>query len=305
MAVLTVSDPGSNWRASPDEPMEKAWERARLMIREAKAAGFHVQKWQALSADLMYERDTPAWHLVKPYELPIDWYPRLKEECDNEGIEFAISVYHESQVALVDPLVKRHKVSSFECENERLLEAVRDTGKDVLVSVGTLADDDEGTRNQKVALLTSRIKPWGNLDTRTKVTALHCVSSYPAALRDQNLSALYSWQAHNLMHLARPLEYAYHPPLSWRYGFSDHTPQDSAVAAVVAVALGASVIEVHTRTDEQTVSPDCLPHARDPFHMAAYVESIRQAEEALGDGTPVLGTSAKYKWNPATGKRGQ
>lgn len=292
--TLIIGDPGSNWRAAADEPLERAWERAKALIGHAAQAGLDVVKWQLLNADLMYQPDTPAWHLVKPYELPAEWLPALKEECERHGLEFACTVYDPSQVVLIDPLVKRHKVSSYECQHWELLRKVARTGKPTLVSMGT-ASHVRQVADEVVGLWQREKQP------RTNLTFLHCVSGYPALLAEQQL-ALLADELRDDDYITGMRQGIY----PGAYGFSDHTPAQSAVAAVVAVALGASVVEVHFRTEERMASPDCTDNARDPLELAVYVESIRQAEQALGDATgPAMGSHAKYKWNPRTGWRGQ
>jgi N,N'-diacetyllegionaminate synthase len=94
---------------------------------------------------------------------------------------------------------------------------------------------------------------------------LHCTSEYPAPFEDANLKAMGSLADE----FALPV------------GLSDHTP--GIVAPVVAVALGAVVIEKHLTLDRTMAGPD---HAAslEPAEMAALVTAVRQASTALGDG---------------------
>ena len=62
-------------------------------------------------------------------------------------------------------------------------------------------------------------------------------------------------------------------------GFSDHTM--SSVAAVVAVAFGASVIEKHITLDKKMTGPDHF-YAAEPKEFKQYVKDIRDAEVSLG-----------------------
>jgi sialic acid synthase SpsE len=64
-------------------------------------------------------------------------------------------------------------------------------------------------------------------------------------------------------------------------GFSDHTR--SPTAAIVAVGLGASVIEKHLTLDKALDGPDHQASA-DPAEFSALVAAIREAQLALGHG---------------------
>ena len=87
---------------------------------------------------------------------------------------------------------------------------------------------------------------------------LHCVSAYPAPL-DQ-------------MNMARVGE-------DWITGLSDHT--EGYLAAVMAVARGATIIEKHFTLDRNA---EGLDHhmSLEPDEMTAYIGQIRLAESALG-----------------------
>ena len=64
-------------------------------------------------------------------------------------------------------------------------------------------------------------------------------------------------------------------------GFSDHTI--NSTSAVVAVALGAKVIEKHITLDKKMKGPDHF-YASEPGEFTQYVKDIRNAEASLGSG---------------------
>lgn len=88
---------------------------------------------------------------------------------------------------------------------------------------------------------------------------LHCVSAYPVPDADVNIKRV-----------GKTL-----------WGFSDHTI--GSVAAIMAVARGANIIEKHFTLDQFLPGPDhgmsCTPAA-----FKQYVGDIRKAEVMLGDG---------------------
>ena len=93
------------------------------------------------------------------------------------------------------------------------------------------------------------------------VTTLHCTSGYPTPDNEVHLRA--------------------HPfgPDPW--GLSDHT--EGSVAAIGAVALGASVIEKHLTLDRTMKGPDHKASI-EPKTFKRMVTDIRRMEVMLGDG---------------------
>ena len=96
-------------------------------------------------------------------------------------------------------------------------------------------------------------------DHRAENWLMHCVSSYPCPLDQANMSAIGGSI----------------------FGFSDHTL--GPICAIMAVARGAKFIEKHFTLDSSADGPD-HHMSMEPDEFAQYVEAIRQAERALGDG---------------------
>lgn len=276
MGVTVVADVGSNWRAAPKEPLEAGWKRWRELIHTCAGVGVDVVKGQFLRRTVYPEGSREA-ALVADYEWPQEWLPRLAEECRAAGVEWMCTVFEPQHVPLIDPHVKRHKVASFELRHRALLKAVAATGKPVILSTGASSGSDI---SDAAAAMDD--------ESLERLTLLHCVSAYPAPLEAMNLRVLAEWA-----------------PADTAYGLSDHTAPDTAVAAVVAVALGAGLVECHVTLEHDQQSPDAS-FSRDPFQLVAYVEAIRQAEEALGSGLKRTQPEewSHYRFNPKTGKRG-
>lgn len=270
MSVFVIADPGATWRI-PGESWTRSNERLYRLVEAAADAGAQILKPQFMRADLTYPQGSAEHALIKQYELPEEWLPEIKRWCDEAGLEFAATVYHPSHVPLLDPLVKRWKIASFEAAHAELLDAVLATGKKVYVSLGmgqdveTRAADDAWAKGQLIPL--------------------HCVSSYPARPEQMNLRRV------SLMG-------------GWQKGLSDHSR--GSTAAIMAVALGATVIEKHIKADDTPSDNPDYPHSASPAEFAEYVARIREAEAMLGDGIPgpQPGEATWWKYNPETGLRG-
>jgi sialic acid synthase SpsE len=141
----------------------------------------------------------------------------------------------------------RYKVSSFDIVNVPLLDRIKETNKPVILSTG-MADAAE----IKIAA--------GRFPIRREVTLLHCISQYPATA-----------EAMNMRHM-RSIEHLGY------IGLSDHSLSDTA--AIMAVAMGATMIEKHLCLSRAEGGPDS-GFSLEPLEFARLVKSVREAEAAM------------------------
>ena len=273
MSVKIIADPGSCWRATPEELLWRGKLRFRRLIEATAASGANTFKPQYLRRTV-YPEGSAESELVAGYEWPPEWIPWMKEECEIRGLEFGCTIYEPEHVPIIDPYVPFFKISSFEAQRPDLLQAVAATGKPLIISTGMANWEDAIAAVRTVVGI-----DW------VCATYLHCASAYPARPEQMNL-------------LAMP-----HPNRLGEWGLSDHTIRTTA--AVMAVALGATVIESHIRTKDVLTGPDAH-FARDPDQFTQYVNAIREAETMRGDGIkkPQEGEWTWAKWQVETGKRG-
>ena len=284
MSVFVVAEAGSNWYAGENGPWTRGDEhgvssghisgegyRRRLMramelIECAAAAGVDACKFQLFRADDLYPKDSEHWHTVKPLEMPLEWLPILSAECQNRGIEFMCSAFSEAMVDAVDPWVKRHKIASLEATDKSLIRHVVSKGKPIILSTGAL--DSAQMHDLRFEEMPSGNGTALGMDYSRVVptTLMHCTTAYPCPPDEANLLALYF---HDEM--GRDCD-----------GLSDHT-LDPVVAPVLAVALGATVIEKHFTLSRQLVGPDHA-YAITPPELSELVRCVRLAERMLGDG---------------------
>ena len=103
---------------------------------------------------------------------------------------------------------------------------------------------------------------------------LHCNTEYPTPFEDVNLRAMQ----------------ALGDEFQVRVGYSDHTK--GIEVPIAAVALGAVVIEKHFTLDRNMEGPDHKA-SLEPDQLKAMVSSIRNIEQALGDGHKTVSASEK------------
>ena len=226
--------------------------KAYRLIEVAKAAGGDAVKFQAFHAETLATRRDAADYLpvYQRYEMPLHWLPNLAEACDAVGIEFMTSVFHEDYLPLVDPYVRRWKVSSFEAQDRAFLQAHVPYGKPVIVSTGMMPRE----RIRAIALC------------HVVEAVLHCTSSYPTPLDQASIAAIRDL----------PL------PVGVRRGYSDHSRCE--LAGAFAVAAGAQVVEVHFCLPEtEADNPDRVV-SHEPDGLTRYIIHLRLAETMMGTG---------------------
>lgn len=235
--------------------------RALGLINRAQRAGANAAKFQLYRAgSLAKRRNAEDYRYVyEATELPVDWLPILKSQCDRAGIDFMCTAYDEWGVDMVFPYVNRFKVASFELTDHRLLAHIRlacaGTGKQVVLSTGM--GDLQQVREAIQTVGAANI-----------AYLLHCTSAYPCPIEDANLLAI------ETLRLSADI-----PPVL--VGLSDHTT--SILTPAIAVGLGATAIEKHMTDDKTREGPD-HHFAIEPHEFKQMVDMVREAEMLLGEG---------------------
>jgi N-acetylneuraminate synthase len=243
-------------------------EEAVRLIRAAAACGADAVKLQTYTPDTMtLDCDAPPFRIGKGtvwegkglYQLyqeaytPWEWHPRLKRVAEEEGLGFFSTPFDATAVDFLEGLgVAAHKIASFELVDLELVARVASTGKPVIMSTG-MATEEEVAQ----AVTTARGAGCAEL------ILLKCTSAYPSPLEEMNLRTI----PHMAARFGAPV------------GLSDHTL--GTEAAVVAVALGACLIEKHLTLSRSVPGPDSA-FSLEPAEFQSMVEAIRRVEKALG-----------------------
>jgi pseudaminic acid synthase len=241
--------------------------RAVEMIKKAKECGADAVKFQCYKPDTMtldcdnkyFQVEHPQWSGQTLYELykkaytPWEWFPKLKETAEKEGILFFATTFDKSSTDFLENLkVPIHKIASFELVDLPLIEYTAKTKKPLIISTG-MGSMEEIKEAVDIA------KKQGVED----LTLLKCVSSYPAEPEEINLKTL--------------------PDMKERFdckiGLSDHTL--GIGVSVAAVASGARVIEKHFTLSRKIKTPDSF-FSIEPDELKELVKNVRVTDKAVG-----------------------
>ncbi len=164
----------------------------------------------------------------KKFSFTETQWKRLKSVSEKCRTEFFSAPFDAESVELLERLnVRLYKIASSEVTNTPLIRKIGATKKPVLLSTGMTSESD-------IEISLKNLKESGNTETHL----LHCVSLYPAAKNEANLMRITS------------LRDRFKIPV----GLSDHTGDYQS--AVIAAALGATVIEKHFMIDKDQDCPD-------------------------------------------------
>ena len=205
-------------------------DRARKMIRMAKTCGADVAKFQVYDPVKVLDPEHPDikpwWDLILQTQFDQSEWRTLAAYCNEIGIEFFCSVFDPADVEWLNPLVKRWKIASRSMYDVELAAAIAETGKLVIVSWGYYDGRDPVI--------------W-DMYQHGQVLNLYCISKYPASLTDHRF--LSSGYRRSIFREGRVFA-----------GFSDHS--EGTLAATVAMAMGAGIIEKHFTLDHTMPGPD-------------------------------------------------
>src|SRR5215510_3206176 len=241
--------------------------RAFALLEAAKKAGADAVKLQTYTADtITIDHDGPGfriegglWNGRTLYELyekahtPWDWHPRLFAKARELGIALFSSPFDPTAVDLLEKLeAPAYKIASFEIVDLPLIRRVAQARKPMIISTG-MANPHE----IREAVATARAGGCG------EIAVLHCTSGYPTPPEDSNLLTIGD--------LAATLDVV--------TGLSDHTR--NIAVPIAAVALGASLIEVHLTLRRADGGEDAQ-FSLEPEELTEMISGCRTAWTALG-----------------------
>ncbi len=237
-------------------------------IRAAKRAGADAIKLQTYTPETLtidcnndyFKIDGGTlWDGKTLYELydeaytPWEWHKQLFDIAKEEGLICFSSPFDKTAVDFLEDLdVPAYKIASFEIQDIPLIEYTAAKGKPIIMSTG-IADEED------IALAVRTCKDVGN----NEIVLLKCTSSYPAPLELANLNTIKDLKTRFKVEV----------------GFSDHTY--GHIAPVVALTLGAKVIEKHFILNKEIGGPDS-DFSLDENEFKQMVSAVRDAEKLLG-----------------------
>ncbi len=268
MKTLIIAEAGVNHNGR--------FELAKELVDKAAEAGADIVKFQTCKAENVisryadkaeYQKKTTGeadtqLDMVRKLMLTYEQYGQLKDYCEEKGIRFLSTAFDLPSVDYLHGIgMGLWKIPSGEITNLPLLIKIAQLHEPIIMSTGMSTLEEVGNA---VKVLKE--------NGATDITLLHCTTEYPAPYEDVNLKAMDT------------MKEAFGLPV----GYSDHTK--GIEIPIAAVARGACVIEKHFTLDRNMEGPDHKA-SLEPQELAEMVRTIRNVEQAIGDGVKKVSAS--------------
>jgi pseudaminic acid synthase len=237
-------------------------------IKAAKEIGANAIKLQTYTADTLtlncknddfMVKGGTLWDGKSLYELyewattPWEWHKELFEYARSLDIDIFSTPFDKSAVDFLEQFnPSAYKIASFEITDYELVRYVASKQKPIIISTGIATIEE-------ILDVVNICKKEGN----ENIVLLKCTSQYPAPLEEANLKTISNMKE----------------TFGVEVGFSDHTL--GVTAPIVAVTLGAKVIEKHFILDKSIGGADC-EFSLDKKEFKLLVDVIRDTEKLLG-----------------------
>lgn len=226
---------------------------AKMLIEKAAEAKADYAKFQSYKIE-NFRLDDPEYEWFKKVSLSDRAHFILKEHADKFGIKFLTSPFSIERAKFVFERLglKEIKVASAMMFNFHFLDYINDYADTVFLSTGTanIAEIREALNHL------SKVK---------KCYVMHCVTQYPCKDQEANLLAI------------EELEKEFP---NYEVGYSDHTV--GYLASIMAVSLGAKVIEKHFTFDKNSNEGTDHIISLEPKELKEMIEQIKRVESLLG-----------------------
>ncbi len=227
---------------------------ALQMIDKAKEAGVDGVKFQVYNPDLFINKKyaSEQYEIFKKYYLSFDKIEKLINYAKRKKLLATGSFFDlESLNFLIKLKPPFLKVASSEVKSISLLKKASQSKIPLVVSTGLVTLEE---LKKSIDLIKKYNK---------NIILLHCISEYPLKPERANMRTITF------------LKEKFKLPV----GFSDHS--ETIILPVIAVSLGACMIEKHFTLDKNLKGPD-HKFSFDFYQMKELVKTIRTVEKSLG-----------------------
>jgi sialic acid synthase SpsE len=249
--VMVVAEIGNNHEGNFDT--------AKRLTEMAAKCGVDAVKFQTFKTELFVSHsDTARFDRLKSFELSYSQFERLSELAHSLGLLFISTPFDLKSGEFLRSIVDCYKIASGDNNFFPLINQVVQTEKPVMLSTGLC---DWQQVEQTISFIRGKM---AGSEISNKLAVLHCVSCYPVKPEEANLRSIPYLKGR----------------LNVNVGYSDHTEGIDAV--ILAVALGADIVEKHFTLDKNYSSFRDHQLSADPVEMSDLVKRIRQTSLMLG-----------------------
>ncbi len=247
--VFIVAEIGNNHEGS--------FATAKKLITKAKNCGVDAVKFQTFDPLNFYAKnEKKKIKRLKKFDLGFEKLKKLSIFAKKKKLIFFSTPLDLKSASKLNKIQNVFKIASSDNNYLDLIRHISNFNKDIIISTG-LSD------LKLLKIIESIIKRiWKKNKCKPNLSFLHCVSSYPTDFKESNLFAIQT--------LKKKFK-------NCIIGYSDHTKDASS--CLIAVTLGAKIIEKHFTLNKNFSSFRDHKLSADPEEMSILVRNIRNLEK--------------------------
>lgn len=232
--------------------------RIKKLIRSAKRCGFDAVKFQVFKINKLFHQQVLLKSKIhrnrKKWELDLKFLKQIKNECKKNQIDLGFTPFYLEAVDELEKYADFYKIASYELLWKDLISKCAQKKKKLIISTGmsNLKEIKSAYRQAKKFLKTS------------KISILHCISSYPANYKNCNLQSI------------KILKENFKCSIGW----SDHSVDKSVINRAIN-HWGAEDIEMHFDLDGKGFEAN-VGHCWFPKDSKEIIDAIKKNKEIDG-----------------------
>jgi len=201
---------------------------AKKLIDEAKDCGASAIKFQTYKTEEFVRKSNKYFPLFKQAQLSYEDFGELKDYAKSKKITFFSAPFDTDSADYLDKIgVPCFKIASSDLINIPLIRHIAKMNKPMIISTGlSIMHEIEEAVNYCL------------YEGNQNIALLHCIAHYPTLPEEANLDAIFTMRK------------KFGVPI----GYSDNG--ESTLVDLVAVSLGANIIEKHFTLDKKLPGPD-------------------------------------------------
>ena len=232
---------------------------AKKLIKAAASTGVDAVKFQTFITEDFVRTNYPSYERLKKFEFTHEQFLELKKFTNKQKLNFISTPLDFLSAYFLKKNCQIIKIASGDNKFYDLINIFLDFKKQLIISTGMMNDANV---EQLIKFI---LKKKGNKFLNNNLSLLHCISSYPAQDKSLNLMSI---------------KYLADKYKDINIGYSDHSVGYDA--CVVAVALGARIIEKHFTLNNNFSNFKDHRLSLIPADMEIMVKKIKKVVMQLG-----------------------
>ena len=231
---------------------------AKKLIDSAKECGANAIKFQTYKTENFVRETNQYFDVFKNAELTFKEFKELKNYSESIGLTFFSTPFDMESAEFLNELgIPCFKIASSDLTNLPLITKIAKMQKPMIISSG-LSTINEINDAVNCCLF----------EGNNQIAILHCVANYPTQPNEVNMNVI------------NTLKKTFDFPI----GYSDNG--ESSLVDIVAVSMGANIIEKHFTLDKKMLGPD-HGFSIDPNGLKLLISQIHEVDQMKGDGIKI------------------